>query len=321
MNIRDIMQEKVSLFKSADQFPPTPVKNITIKEALSICLKNASLTQKARQLHATNKDKYSDFKKSNIPCVTFSASFQEGVKRSNKTVDKETQTIVLDIDHLSEIGKTTTELKQFLINTYPSIYWAQESLSGDGVFALVYLAKTVNKKKVFAWFKRDLAKYGIMLDKLDDIGRLRFLAWDPKPAYKEEVLACINEYEEEDIKMFEHPLSAYCQARLDLKQANSSFDATSYTKQCIEALLSCPSWYMQDSVRSYHCLHYVACAFKHFPEGEQWFRTLVNKPGYHSRSEQVIQQMWKSANISEVSIDDVHRRFQGAYKRFIKNTK
>lgn len=330
MTIKELTQERVSLYLRHNQEPSYPSQNITLFEALAIAQHSKDQTLAARK-NLGNEAAYKA-EKQKLPCATLSAAFKLNERRCKANVEEVNHTLVLDIDHLKEQGFTASELKQKLIDRYPSAYWAQESCSGDGVFVLIAIADGVDRERCYDWFVQDLLSIGIKLDRLADITRLRFLSWDEHPAYREEVIACINEYTPPKRVLFEakkvsdsqmlfnlleRPYSAYRKVQASVSPS-STFDKEAYTKKCIEALLDCPSWYEQDSVRSYHALHYVACAFKHFSEGEWWFRKLVSLPGYHSRDEHTIQDMWHKADPSKVSEDDVHRKFQGAYKKFLK---
>ena len=302
MNIRDITKEKVSLYKRCDQ--TYPFDNVTILEALHLCMTDNAkeITLRARKTLATNgKDAYVKVK-TELPCATFSASFEMNKPRwiCNATL---THTLALDVDHISSMNRTCDEVKKILMN-YPSVYWVQESCSGDGVFALVRVSDGIDMKKVFEWFNKDLKdKYDITLDKLKDPTRLRFLAWDENPLYKEEVVPCVQEYEPE-LEIVDTPKFTNVYASLNFKK-NDSND-TELVRKAIWKLLN--SGY---TVQSYGAWYHAGCEFANFSDGYSMFEKFSDNYGKQTRS---VASKWKECSKNPENFDNVKIKWLGMAK-------
>ena len=302
MNIREVTSEKVSLYKRCDQ--TFPYKNGTILEALQLCMtdKAKKITLRAREILATKgKEEYTKIKQE-LPCATFSAVFEMDKPRwiCNATL---TNTIALDIDHISDSGRTCDEIKQILIS-YPSVYWVQESCSGDGVFALVRISNGADMKKVFEWFNKDLKdKYGIVLDKLKDPTRLRFLAWDDKPLYREEVIPCVQEYEPEP-ELFDIPKFTNVYSSINLKKYDHNDDEL--VRKAIWKVLN--SGY---TVQSYGAWYHAGCEFANFSDGYEMFEKFSNNYGKQTRS---ISSKWEECTKNPESMDNVKIKWLGMAK-------
>ena len=299
MNIREATSEIISLYKRCDDDPSYPYKNVTIFEVLKLCMceKTKELTLKARSEIPKGKSAYIAAK-SKIPCATFSASFEMNKPRwiVNATM---THTIVLDIDHISEMNYTVDEVKQILIK-YSSIYWVQCSVSGDGVFALVRIADGIDRQKVFEWFNKDLKeKHNIKLDKLKDATRLRFLAWDESPVYKEEIVPAIQEYEPVVQESPRIVNSVYSTKQHDISHEKVA--------QAIWKVLN--SGY---TVNNYGAWYHVGCEFANFSDGEQMFQKLSDNYGKQNDS---VLDKYKQCLKKPAPFDGVKIKWLGMAKR------
>lgn len=225
MDWKKVTFETISYFRSCNQSPSIPTKNIHILDALKMTrhpwIKEKTLY--AREAFLVNDLPLYKARKQMLPCVTFSGGFPPALPRKIEN-GVPTHTIVLDIDHISEMSYTVDELKNILF-AYPSVYWVQTSCSGDGVFALVYVQEPTKRELYFNWFEKDLKdRYNIKLDKLDDITRLRFLTYDDSPLARNEIIPCVNEYEPKKKKRTYRPMSVYKQASMKVYNASHEFE-------------------------------------------------------------------------------------------------
>lgn len=225
MDWKKVTFETISYFRSCNQSPSIPTKNIHILDALKLTrhpwIKEKTLS--AREAFLANDISLYKSRKQKLPCVTFSGGFVTTEPRRIES-GAPTHTIVLDIDHISEMSYTVDEVKNILF-AYPSVYWVQTSCSGDGVFALVYIYDTSKRVEYFNWFEKDLKdKYNIELDKLDDITRLRFLCYDESPLAKDEIIPCVNEYTPVKEKSSYRPMNVYKQANMKIYNSTYEFE-------------------------------------------------------------------------------------------------
>lgn len=168
MTIQDIFTEKIGVYKNCWD---TIGQISNIRTVLASLKKLEAKTEYARALRKTSIDEYKKFKDT-MPGATFSGTFS-----SRQLVNQLTKshTIVLDIDHISEQGFTTDEVKDILMEI-PSIYYCQCSLSNDGIWALA--AINCDRNAAFNHYEKILKDKNIILDKLADSTRLRFLCYD-----------------------------------------------------------------------------------------------------------------------------------------------
>lgn len=308
MKITNIVQEEAALFAKVNN--PYPMKNVTIRDILNLCYSNPQIkdrTSKARAIRAVDSNQYKEYKKY-LPCCTLSCTFKKGAARGINNVDVTNHTIVLDIDHITEMGKTVEEVKQLIFERYPSVYWIQTSLSGEGVFALVYISSEVDRVKVYNWFARDLKSIGIELDKLDDVSRLRILAHDPNPLYRVDVLECINEYEEPTpVKTFERPLSAYTTCRFNGNWDNDRVRLAIW--KCLNGGFNCCNVQYP-----YKYWYYCGCDFAAFADGHDMWLKLCDNYGKQTVD---IEKQWQNC-LKHASIinDDLKRKWIGMAKRY-----
>jgi hypothetical protein len=123
----------------------------------------------------TDKEKRSVAKKK-LPCVTISGKFP---KRKNADVNGHSSRLAMDIDEDALAGKDINEVKELLAKDEYT-YAVFNSCSGRGLCWII----TINPKKHYEAFHGAseylLTKYGLIADpKCSDIGRLRYVSYDP----------------------------------------------------------------------------------------------------------------------------------------------
>lgn len=138
--------------------------------------------------------------KSQIPCVTISATFKK--VRNLKHIKKKNPFIVLDIDRFAK-SKTAPcnlcldfEKAKELFSSFPSCYYVGYSVSSDGkeikdgLYAVIKLKKGTPLKKAFKHFKKRLQRVGINIDaSCKDYTRLRFFSVDKNAYYNKNAKA------------------------------------------------------------------------------------------------------------------------------------
>ena len=126
--------------------------------------------------------------KESLPCVTISALFK-GV-RNLKNIKSKNQYIVLDIDRDSKAKNRPSntcidmsKVKDFLAS-HPATLYCGFSVSLDGVYCVMKIAKGGSLKKYFKFLKKQLAMHGIFIDEsCKDYTRLRFFSYDKEAYY------------------------------------------------------------------------------------------------------------------------------------------
>lgn len=163
------MKILVSEFK--DYWTTVPLRTVDLFEWLTSPNTYMWLIRKIRA--EPNKDRR-DRLKSSLPGVTVSAIFRE---RNMTGFLSHSGCISLDFDYLQNIPAS----KQ-LISTHESVLYCGESVSGQGLFAIVRIREPQKHLEHFFALERDFLNMGLVVDpSCKDIPRLRGLSYDSSP--------------------------------------------------------------------------------------------------------------------------------------------
>ena len=316
MNITYYTNELVSFYKRTHE------TNATQSMKLGDLLKELRTSEYLKKitLHARTlgEDEYAAYKKAYFPGATISCCIPEGPRKiSNPSIVKN-HTIVLDLDHLDE--SKLEEYKKSLMNHFPSIYYIQKSVSGKGLFCLAAVEDWLlnDLDGVFSWFKKALnEKLGLVLDKLADIVRLRYLAWDPSPAIREDnIIPAYMVWHEERVynDLLTHKVPVYSQRSINF----SDDDKRELLVKALKAL--CHNRAFQDSYNAYHPAWHFACDLKNIPEGEAiyWEFIRVERMGnLRHWTAKTPEQIWNNAKPSPLTFDELCKKYIGQAKNKI----
>lgn len=114
--------------------------------------------------------------KEQLPCVTISAVFNK--IRNLESISHKNNLLVIDIDRGDNLCIDMIGVRDFLAK-HPSCLFTGLSCGGDGVYAIIVLAKSKKLGKYFEHFKEKLQKVGVNIDaSCKDYTRLRFYSYD-----------------------------------------------------------------------------------------------------------------------------------------------
>lgn len=280
------MKAKCSLFKNS--FSPKcqyEASTFKILEAIKFG-RWESLIKKIRE--CDNKEERSNLKK-DLPCVTFSGTFNNTRKESN--IKTYSQLMVVDIDNLKPI-----ELKRFKdsLKEDPFIICFFESPS-KGLKALVEVNSELEDHKSVAFpYVQEYFKdaHGITIDKSGkDVSRLCYVSCDPELYYTEDydVFDVPTDFE----SITERNNIKYFQSLRDSVTLSESTDSN-YVFE------TCKKWVVSGSVGGYHkgnrnnFIHALACCLNRAGMHEETATSLIGIT-YQSLKMSEIQQTVGSA--------------------------
>ena len=136
--------------------------------------------ERIEALRAEKDEKRRSAMKKSLPAATVSGVFHP-TRRADNLV-KHSGFISIDIDGKENPGVSLDDMRTALI-CRPYVAYAAISVSGNGMFAIIPIARTDNEGHGahFDALKEEFAQYGIKLDaSCRDTSRLRFLSYDPE---------------------------------------------------------------------------------------------------------------------------------------------
>jgi len=175
-----------------------PLQKINIYQLHSLLTSNEDLKQKSiplKQLYLIDKSSYNQAKRK-LPYVVpsiFSPPFRL------KTNFGFSQLLILDIDHISQTNKTTSEIKQLIIKD-PRVLLLFTSPSGDGLKVFFLLKERCSSDIIYSNFYKQFAQqfaaqYNLItsIDKsTSDVTRACFLSFDPHTYFNPQNVEPIN---------------------------------------------------------------------------------------------------------------------------------
>lgn len=175
INYNELMQTKVAYM---DNVCAKQSDTITLQEALT---KAASIQDKQAELRLlTDKTAIQSYKRNNFPAFAPSVTFNsDGTTKDN--VKQINPIICIDIDGQDNNYMSTAEMKE-AASKIDSVFYAQESASGKGIFCLIQVSDTNKFKGHFNALQDTFKSKGLIIDEqCSDINRKRFVAYDPMP--------------------------------------------------------------------------------------------------------------------------------------------
>lgn len=174
-----VLYRMVSVFANA--MAAKPMNYMTVYDWLCLTKYDVEVA-KIRVTAKVNPAKAREMKKA-LPCVTISGTFAH---RSNDGLLKHSGLICIDIDGKDNPEYTTAELKE-VCSFAPWVAYAGESVSGNGVFAVIPIAYSEKHLEHFRAIQRDFEDFGIRIDAgCSEVSRLRFYSWDKQPYWNHE---------------------------------------------------------------------------------------------------------------------------------------
>ena len=175
INYNELMQTKVAYM---DNVCAKQSDTITIQDALT---KAESIQDKQTELRKlTDKTEMQKYKRNNFPAFAPSVTFtKDGTSKEN--VKQMNPIICIDVDGQDNGYMSTVEMKQ-IVSKMDSVFYAQESASGKGIFCLIQIENTNQFKGHFNALQEAFKANGLIIDEqCSDINRKRFVAYDPMP--------------------------------------------------------------------------------------------------------------------------------------------
>lgn len=175
INYIELIQTKVAYMENVcDKQSDT----MTLQEALT---KAATIQDKQAELRAlTDKAEMQKYKRNNFPAFAPSVVFNsDGTSKEN--VKQINPIICVDIDG-QDNGYMSTDRMKHIVSKIDSVFYAQESASGKGIFCLIQVSDTNKFKGHFNALSEEFKVNGLVVDaQCKDINRKRFVAYDPNP--------------------------------------------------------------------------------------------------------------------------------------------
>lgn len=175
INYNELMQTKVAYM---DNVCAKQSKEITLQDTLS---KAAGIQDKQAELRAlTDKAEIQKYKRNNFPVFAPSVTFnQDGTTKEN--IKNINNIICVDVDGQDNNYMSTSQMKQ-IVSKIDSVFYAQESAGGKGIFCLVQIADTNKFKEHFNALQEAFKAKGLIIDaQCKDVNRKRFIAYDSAP--------------------------------------------------------------------------------------------------------------------------------------------
>lgn len=175
INYNELMQTKVAYMENVCA---KQSDTMTLQEALT---KAASIQDKQTELRAlTDKSEIQKYKRNNFPAFAPSVVFNsDGTSKDN--VKQINPIVCIDIDGQDNNYMSTDRMKD-IVSKMDSVFYAQESASGKGIFCLIQVSDTNQFKGHFNALQEAFKANGLIIDgQCKDVNRKRFVAYDPNP--------------------------------------------------------------------------------------------------------------------------------------------
>lgn len=153
-------------------------KEITLQDALSKADGIQDIQAELRTL--TDKAEIQAYKRNNFPAFAPSVVFNsDGTTKEN--IKQINPIVCIDIDGQDNNYMSTAEMKE-AASKIDSVFYAQESAGGKGIFCLIQVSDTNKFKEHFNALQETFKEKGLIIDaQCSDINRKRFIAYDPNP--------------------------------------------------------------------------------------------------------------------------------------------
>ena len=169
-----------------------PAISVTLEEVYEMII-SEKWAQTTRSLRSLRKGEQADFKRRQLPFVTFSGIFSA---RHSEHIVRHSGLMCFDFDHVGD-EIAVRKLQQLLVaDPTLNVQLAFCSPSGDGLKVVVEcFSLTDNANKLIRWHNALYAhiasyieqRYNVKVDKTNDIARACFLCHDPKAYYNSQL--------------------------------------------------------------------------------------------------------------------------------------
>ena len=169
-----------------------PARCVTLEEVYEM-IASEKWAQTTRSLRSLRKGEQADFKRRQLPFVTFSGIFSA---RHSEHIVRHSGLMCFDFDHVGD-EIAVRKLQQLLVaDPTLNVQLAFRSPSGDGLKVVVEcFSLTDNANKLIRWHNAQYAhiasyieqRYNVKVDKTNDIARACFLCHDPKAYYNSQL--------------------------------------------------------------------------------------------------------------------------------------
>lgn len=150
---------------------------------------NPCIKELRGKLPTMTQEQKQDFKRRYIPLISVSALFKKGKGRAKGNIETYTNIIAIDIDCKDNSGVSIEEMKD-IVCKFPFVFYCSKSVSGKGLFALVYIDGEIEDfKPHFLSLQEYFKDNGITIDEAcKDLTRLRYISQDENPYINENAL-------------------------------------------------------------------------------------------------------------------------------------
>lgn len=218
INYSELMQTKVAYLENVCA---KQSKEITLQDALS---KADGIQDKQAELRLlTDKTAIQSYKRNNFPAFAPSVTFNsDGTTKDN--VKQINPIICIDVDGQDNGYMPTNKMKD-IVSKIDSVFYAQESAGGKGIFCLIQIEDINKFKEHFNALSEEFKAKGLIIDaQCSDINRKRFIAYDPAPYINRN--AVIYKDKKEDI----------------IQPINQNTTTTPFYRACVHDKTHKPSW-------------------------------------------------------------------------------
>ena len=175
-------EEKID-YNALMQTTVSYLNNVTDKESTEKTLEEVLADaenykeQQAYIRSLTNKETIQSVKRNILAAYTTSVVFNKlGTKKEN--VIKKNPILCIDVDGQDNNYISTAKMKE-IVRSIPSVFYAQESISGKGLFCFVCIKDVSKFKEHFNALQGTFKNAGLTIDaQCNDINRKRYIAYD-----------------------------------------------------------------------------------------------------------------------------------------------
>lgn len=176
MKANELLKTEISYYSNVKY--SNSYKDITLYDWITkYSIKHKQIIDEIRELYNKSKTRAKMMKAENLPAVTITGIFHE--YRRIDLVTRINPIIAIDIDRDDNPDiEDWDELKR-KVASLPYVFLTSYSVSGKGIYCLVYFDNTLDVKLVFNALYEDFKRIGIIIDKnCKDITRMRFVSYD-----------------------------------------------------------------------------------------------------------------------------------------------
>lgn len=176
MTTKELLKTKISYYSNVKY--SNSYKDITLYDWITYySIKYKPVIDKVRELYDTHKALGKQMKADNLPVVTITGVFHE--YRRIDLVSHINPILLIDIDRDDNLDiEDWDELKK-KVASLPYVFLTSYSVSGKGIYCLVYFDEKLDHRLVFNALYEDFKQMGIIIDKCcKDITRTRFVSYD-----------------------------------------------------------------------------------------------------------------------------------------------